>query len=82
MNLYNKIMLYFWLIAGTIITVGVTLKMFGEGLPNGWLKWRFYYLFAVLCFVMYFLRKLMIRRMEKHMVFLENKAKEEENKKK
>lgn len=55
--------------------------MFGEGLPNGWLKWRFYYLFAILCFVMYFVRKLMIRRMEKHMEFLENKAKEEENSK-
>lgn len=77
MKVYNKIMLYFWLVAGSIITIGVTLKMFQEGLPSGWLKWRFYYLFAILCFVMYFVRKLMIKRMEKHMEFLENKAKED-----
>lgn len=76
MKMYNKIMLYFWLITGLLITVGVTLKMFSEGFPTGWLKWRFYYLFAILCFVMYFLRKLMIRRMEKHLEFLENKEKE------
>lgn len=76
MNAYNKIMLYFWLAAGSLITIGVTLKMFQEGLPNGWLKWRFYYLFALLCFIMYFLRKVMIKRMEKHMEFLANKENE------
>lgn len=72
-------MLYFWLAAGSILTIGVTFKMLQEGLPSGWLKWRIYYLFALLCFIMYFLRKVMIKRMEKHMEFLKNKAQEEQN---
>ena len=75
-------MLYFWLIAGTIITIGVTLKMFQEGLPEGWLRWRFSYLFAVLCFLMYFIRRFMMRRMDNHLEYLANKnseAQEEED---
>lgn len=67
-------MLYFWLIAGAVITIGITYMVITEGFR----KWRFYYVFAVLCFIMYFMRKWMMKRMDNHLEFLESQKKEEE----
>ena len=64
-------MLYFWLFIGTLILIVITYKGFAEGFR----KWGFYYIFAGLAFLMYIVRKWMMKRMEKHQQFLEEQAK-------
>lgn len=66
-------MLYFWLFASVVIFIGVTYMGFTEGFS----KWAFYYLFAGLAILMYIVRKWMIKRMKKHMAFLEEQRKKE-----
>lgn len=71
MNAYNKIMLYFWLVVGSFITIAITYL----GFTAGFEKWAFYYLFAGLAFFMYFMRRWMMKRMERHLKFLEEQSK-------
>ena len=73
MHQYNKIMLYFWLFAGILIAIGVTYM----GVTEGFDKWLTSYIFSALAILMFFMRRYMLRRMEKHVAFLA-KQKEEE----
>ena len=68
MKTYNKIMIYFWLATAIILFVTITYLGFTEGFD----KWAYYYVFALLTVVMYFMRKWMMKREEKHLQFLEN----------
>jgi hypothetical protein len=71
MERYNQIMLYFWILVGTFAFVAVTYF----GIKEGFDKWAYYYIFSVLAFLMFFMRRYMMRRMKKHMAFLEEKEK-------
>lgn len=71
MQLYNKIMLYFWLFAGFLSLIGITIMAFIEGFE----LWMYYYIIPIICFFMYFVRKWMMGRMEKHLQFLEEQKK-------
>lgn len=71
MKTYNNIMLYFWLATTFVIIIAVTIM----GFKDGFEKWSFYYVFALLTFLVYLLRKYMMRRMEKHQDFLEGQHK-------
>lgn len=74
MQTYNKIMLYFWLAAGIISFIAISIM----GFMDGFKIWMFYYIISAMCFVMYFFRKWMIKRYEKHIKWLaENHPKTE-----
>lgn len=45
---------------------------------DGIAKWGFYYLFVAIAFGMFFFKRWMTKRMDKHLAFLEEKAKTEE----
>ncbi len=62
MKTYNKIMQIFWLVVGVLVTIIVTYKGFVEGFN----RWAFYYIFALLAFFVYFIRWYMMKRMAKH----------------
>ena len=47
-------------------------------LTDGIAKWGFYYLFVAIAIGMFFFKRWMTRRMDKHLNFLQEKAKEEE----
>lgn len=68
-------MLYFWLAMGAFITIAITYLGFQEGFK----KWGIYYIFAALCFIMFFMRRWMVKRMQRHMEFLEEQKKQAEN---
>ncbi len=68
-------MLYFWLFVGILLTIVITYLGFTVGFD----KWAFYYLFAGLSFVMYFMRRWMMKRMERHLKFLEEKQNKEQS---
>ncbi len=69
MQTYNRIMLYFWLIVAGIIFITITYL----SITDGWKKWAFYYVFVVTSLGMYFFKRWMIKRMEKHMAYLQEK---------
>ena len=69
-------MLNFWLVVGVVLLVFVSYKSFTDGFN----KWGYYYVFAGLALVMYLFRKFMLKRMEKHMKFLEEQQSSENNK--
>ena len=71
MERYNQIMLYFWLLVGVFALITVTYFGFKEGFD----KWLYYYIFAVLAFLMFFMRRYMMNRMKKHMAYLEEQEK-------
>lgn len=67
MQLYNKIMLYFWLYLSIAIFIFISYMSYTDGIK----KWGFYYIFVVTSLAMYIFKKWMMRRMEKHLEFLE-----------
>ena len=69
MKLYNKIMLYFWLFAAVLIFIVVTYMAISEGFR----KWAFYYVFVAIALFAFLTRKWMMKRMEKHTKFMEEK---------
>jgi uncharacterized membrane protein len=73
MKVYNTVMQYFWLLAAIVILVVTSYKCFTEGVY----KWVFYYIFAGIALMMFFLKKWMVKRMEKHMAFLERQRNED-----
>ncbi len=78
MQLYNKIMLYFWLALGLVSLLVVSYMCFSDGLN----KWASYYVFSLVAFLMFFVKRWMMNRMEKHMAFLkEEQAKQAQNNK-
>ena len=68
METYNKIMQLFWLAMATVIIVSVTYM----GITEGFDKWSFNYVFALLALFVYFIRRYMMKRMKKHQEFLNN----------
>lgn len=68
METYNKIMQVFWLAMAVVIGVSVTYMCITEGFE----KWAFNYVFAVLALFVYLVRKFMMKRMKKHQEFLNN----------
>jgi hypothetical protein len=79
MQLYNKIMLYFWLVLGLVSLVVVSYMCFSDGIN----KWASYYVFSMVAFLMYFVKRWMMNRMEKHLAFLkEEQAKQDSLKQK
>ena len=73
MEFYNKIMIYFWLTLSIVSGIVITYMCIQDGLE----RWMYYYVVPVLSLLMYFFRKWMVNRMNKHLKFLE-----EQNKKK
>jgi uncharacterized membrane protein len=67
MESYNKVMQFFWLAMGVVLTVVITFLGFKEGFG----KWVGYYLMAGLCFLMYFVKRWMMKRMEKHNAWIQ-----------
>ncbi|TXI84100.1 MAG: hypothetical protein E6Q37_09040 [Crocinitomicaceae bacterium] len=67
MGIYNKVMLYFWLVMAVLIFVGVTIM----GIYEGFDRWVFSYLFGGISLLMFFVRRYMMKRMVKHMAYLE-----------
>ncbi|MEY4604813.1 MAG: hypothetical protein RIT43_2105 [Bacteroidota bacterium] len=72
MEFYNRIMTYVWLIAGVSIFVMTTFMCFTDDFR----KWVYYYLFSVISFAMYFMKRWMVKRMEKHLKYLEEQQKQ------
>jgi hypothetical protein len=66
-------MLYFWLFVGIAIILGVTYM----GFMYGFELWGYYYILGVMAILMFFLRRFMMRRYEKHMQWLEEQKKNE-----
>lgn len=68
-------MLNFWLVVGIVLLVFVSYKSFTDGLN----KWGYYYVFVGLALLMYVTRKFMMKRMQKHLEYLEEKNKNSSN---
>lgn len=68
MNLYNKVMLYFWLVASILTFIIITFK----GIQEGFDRWSVYYLFSGLAFLMFLVRRWMMKRMKNHLEYLQN----------
>jgi uncharacterized membrane protein YcaP (DUF421 family) len=71
MNFYNKIMLKFWLIVAIVIPIVVTYLC----ITDSFKLWGSYYVFSIIALFMYFTRRWMMKRMEKHLKFLEEQKK-------
>lgn len=71
MNKYNKLMLKFWLIVSILLPIIITYFVVTEGFK----KWGSYYILAIFTFVMYIIRRYMMKRMEKHLEYLEEQRK-------
>ena len=76
MQTYNKIMLYFWLVAGVVSLLVVSFNCITIGVD----KWGFYFTMPTIAFMMFFFKRMMMRRMDKHLEYLKT-VKEEESKK-
>lgn len=72
---YANIMRYFWLIASILMFIGITYF----GLKEGFENWWYNYIFAIIALFAFLLRSFMIRRMKKHLEFLSEQKKQEEN---
>ena len=69
MKMYNQIMSYFWLFSAIIIFLIVTYMSIIEGFN----KWAYYYIFVFTTLAVYFFKKWMMKRMERHNEFLKEK---------
>lgn len=68
MKIYNKIMSFFWLSFGIAITAYVSYK----GMSQGFDRWKIYYVFALVAFAMFLIKRWMMNRMEKHKTYLDS----------
>jgi len=71
MGTYNKVMIYIWWIIAVSSAIGVTIM----GIRFGFDRWYQYYFFSILALLMVFMKRLMMKRMQKHIDELENKNK-------
>lgn len=69
MNFYNKIMLYFWLAVAVVIIVGTSYLCLT--VDSGFKRYGYSYIFGGIAILMFFFKRWMMRRVEKHMKFLE-----------
>tara|TARA_B110000046_G_scaffold183441_1_gene219583 strand:+ start:503 stop:736 length:234 start_codon:yes stop_codon:yes gene_type:complete len=75
MNTYNKLMKMFWLFFAIALFLFITVRCF----TDGYQKWVFYYPFVLLALGMYFFKKWMMNRMEKHIEFMKSKEAADRN---
>lgn len=66
-------MLYFWLFVAVLLFLVVSYMCITEGFK----KWAFYYVFALIAFFAFISRRFMMRRMEKMQREMEEKASEQ-----
>ena len=71
MNKYNQLMLKFWLVVSIILPLVITYFV----ITVGFKKWGQYYVLAIFTFLMYIVRRWMMKRMQKHLEFLEDQSK-------
>lgn len=71
MELYNKIMTKVWLLVAIVVFVLTTYMCVTED----YRQWAFYYVIVVVALLMYFVKRWMMKRMTKHMEYLEEKKK-------
>ncbi len=69
METYNKIMRFFWLGMAIVTFIIVTYSCIFDDYKT----WIFYYIFPVIAFIMYWMKTWMMKRMQKHQQFLEDK---------
>lgn len=74
MNKYNQIMLKFWGIVSLLLPLVITYFV----ITDGFKKWGQYYFLAIFTILMYLVRRWMMKRMNKHLEYLE-KEKESNN---
>lgn len=73
MQVYNKLMLYFWLALGIVGAFYTTYLCFA----NSFAQYSFYYIPVGVAFMMFFFKRWMMKRFEKHLRFLEEERKKE-----
>jgi hypothetical protein len=73
MNTYNKWMLKFWLVVSIVLPLVVTYLVITD--TNGFERWGSYYILAIFTFVMYLVRRFMMKKMQKHLDYLKNNQK-------
>jgi Ca2+/H+ antiporter len=71
MNKYNQLMLKFWLVVSIILPLVITYFV----ITDGFKKWGQYYVLAIFTFLMYIVRRWMMKRMQKHLEFLKDQSK-------
>lgn len=74
MKTYNTIMTYFWLVASVVSFLIVTYNSIDQGFE----KWAPYYVFSLVALVMFFMKKWMMKRMEKHLAYLKEQQEKQE----
>ena len=72
---YNKIMRYVWLI-GTIVSFLIVTIM---GIKEGFKTWVHFYTFPVIGLMMFLMKSWMMKRMEKHLQYLEQQKEQSNN---
>jgi hypothetical protein len=50
------------------------------GLKSGFERWYHFYLFGAISLLMYFVKKWMLKRMERHLLFLQEQNRQNEKK--
>jgi hypothetical protein len=68
MELYNKIMVKVWLLIAIVAFLFTTYKCITED----YRQWYFYYIIVVVALVMWAMKLFMVKRMKKHLDYLEN----------
>ena len=71
MNKYNQLMLKFWLVVSIVLPLVITYFV----ITDGFKKWGQYYVLAIFTFLMYIVRRWMMKRMQKHLEFLDDQSK-------
>jgi flagellar biosynthesis protein FliQ len=61
-------MLYFWLVVGIVSLIVVSFNCITVGVD----KWGLYFSMPLIAFLMFFFKRWMMKRMEKHMDFLKS----------
>lgn len=74
MNTYNNIMKNVWLVGAIVMFIYITYKCITEDAAT----WYPYYAMAVIAIFMYFVKKAMIKRMNKHNEYMKNKENSEQ----
>ena len=64
----------FWLLVGIAMLIFITVLGFREGFD----RWTPYYVFPLIAFFAWFMRRIMSKRMQKHLEFLEEQKKNQQ----
>ena len=65
----------FWLVIAIALSILITYLC----LTQGFNKWGFYYVFVLISFGMFFFKSYMMKRMEKHLQYLEEQRQKANN---